>query len=181
MRLTILGIQGSGKGIQSKLLAKHFHLKRIPIGELLRKEISKKTQEGKILEKYMNKGEMAPNKIVNKVISENIPKDNFILDGFPRDHHQLKFADKKKIDKVILLKIPKKIVYKRIAIRRKLENRKDDEEKALKERLRLFYKESPYILEHFKNKLISINGNQPIKKVFEEIKHKLNNYLNGGM
>lgn len=173
MRLIIIGIQGSGKGTQSKLLAKKYHLKRIAIGEILRKEIRSNSKEGKILVRYMNKGLMAPNKIVNNLILKNTPKDNFIIDGFPRDKEQLKEADKTGIEKVIFLKIPKKEVYRRIKIRRKLENRTDDQEKALQLRLKLFYKESPYILRHFKGKLIIVNGNQPIKKVFFEIVKKL--------
>ncbi len=173
MRLTILGIQGSGKGTQSKLISKKYKLKRIAIGELLRKEARKQTKQGKVLSKYMNKGLMAPNKIVNQVILKNTPKNNFIIDGFPRDREQLKVADKIRIEKVIFLTLPKKEVYKRINLRRKLENRKDDEERALKMRLKLFEKESPHILKHFKNKIIKINGNQPVKKVFGKIKKAL--------
>lgn len=173
MRLAIIGIQGSGKGTQAKLIAKKFKLKRITVGEILRKEIKKKSLKGKILAKYMNKGLMAPNKIVNKVILKNTPEDNFIIDGFPRDERQLKIADKLNLEKVILLTLPKKEVYRRIKIRRKLEKRTDDEEKALETRLKLFYEHSPKIIKHFKNKLIKINGNQTIKKVFSDIEKTL--------
>ncbi len=173
MRLAIIGIQGSGKGTQAKLLEKKFKLKRITIGEILRKEIKKKNKQGKILAKYMNKGLMAPNLIVNKVVLKNTPKDNFIIDGFPRDEKQLPVADKINLEKVILLTLPKKEVYKRIAKRRKLEKRTDDEEKALKTRLKLFYEHSPKIIKHLKDRLIKINGNQPIKKVFLDIEKKL--------
>ncbi len=173
MRLAIIGIQGSGKGTQAKLIAKKFKLKRITVGEILRKEIKKGTQQGKILAKYMNKGLMAPNSIVNKVLLENTPKDNFIIDGFPRDERQLKTADKINLKKVILLTLPKKEVYKRIKKRREIEKRTDDEEKALETRLRLFYEHSPKIIKHFKDKLIKINGNQTIKKVFSDIERAL--------
>jgi len=174
MRLAIIGIQGSGKGTQSKLIAKEFKLKRISIGELLRKEIKSKSKEGKILKKYVDKGSMAPNRIVNKIILKNAKKDNFIIDGFPRDKRQLKVADKINLEKVILITLPKKEVYKRIRKRKKLENRADDQEKALETRLKLFYKNSPKITKHFKDKIIKINGNQTVRKVFSEIKKALN-------
>jgi len=173
MRLAIIGIQGSGKGTKAKLIVENFKLKRNTIGEILRKEIKKKSKRGKILEKYMNKGLMAPNSIVNKVILENTPKDNFLIDGFPRDEKQLRIADKVNLEKVIFLTLTKKEVYKRIAKRRKIENRTDDQEKALKIRLKLFYKHSPKIIKHFKNKLIKINGNQTINKVFSDIEKEL--------
>ena len=47
MRLAIIGIQGSGKGTQAKLIAKEFKLKRISVGNILRKEIKRKSKEGK--------------------------------------------------------------------------------------------------------------------------------------
>jgi adenylate kinase len=173
MRLAIIGIQGSGKGTQAKLIERKFKLKRITVGDILRKEIRKKTKQGKILAKYMNKGLMAPNLIVNKVILKNTPQDNFIIDGFPRDEKQLPIADKINLEKVILLTLPKKEVYKRIAKRRKLEKRTDDEEKALETRLKLFYEHSPKIIKHFKDNLIKINGNKTIKKVFSDIEKTL--------
>lgn len=178
MKLVIIGIQGSGKGTQAKLIAKKFKLKRIAVGELARKEIRKKSKVGKTLAKYMNKGLLAPNRIVNKLVIENTPKNNFIIDGFPRDKRQLKAIKKIHIEKVILLTLPKKEVYKRIKLRKKLENRADDETKALETRLKIFYKHSPKIIKHFKNKLIKINGNQSVKKVFEDIKFALANSRN---
>ena len=40
--------------------------------------------------------------------------------------------------------------------------------------LKIFKKESPHIIKHFKGKLIKINGNRSVKKVFVDIKKKLN-------
>ena len=107
MRLAIIGIQGSGKGTQAKLIAKEFRLKRISVGKILRDEIKKGSRRGKVLAKYIDKGDLAPNRIVNKIVLENLPKDNFIVDGFPRDKKQLKVAKKVKFDKVILLTLYK--------------------------------------------------------------------------
>lgn len=173
MKLIILGIQGSGKGTQAKLIAKHFKLKRVSIGEVLRKEIKSKSRRGKVLAKYMNKGLLAPNRIVNKLILKNTPKNNFIIDGFPRDKRQLRTAKKINVDKVILLTLPKKEVHKRIKLRKKIEGRKDDTEKALEKRLKIFYKHSPKIIKYFGNKVIKINGNQSRRKVFWDVKKAL--------
>lgn len=178
MKLTIIGIQGSGKGTQAKLIAKEFKLKRISVGKILRKEMKSGSRRGKILEKSVNKGKLAPNRIVNKLILENLPEDNFIIDGFPRDSKQLKVAKKIGLDKVILLTLPKKEVYKRITKRRKLEGRKDDTKDGLETRLKIFYRQFPTIAEFFKNKTIKINGNQSIKKVFSDIKKALNSPKN---
>ena len=173
MKLGIIGIQGSGKGTQAKLIAKEFKLKRISVGKILRDEIKSGSRRGKILAKYMDKGLLAPNRIVNKLILKNLPEDNFIIDGFPRDKKQLKVAKKIKVDKVILLTLPKKEVYKRIKKRKKLEGRVDDEKEALDARLKIFYKQSPEIIKFFGEKIIKIDGNQSIKKIFSDIKKGL--------
>ncbi|PIO07200.1 hypothetical protein COU59_03600 [Candidatus Pacearchaeota archaeon CG10_big_fil_rev_8_21_14_0_10_34_12] len=175
MRLAIIGIQGSGKGTQSKIIAKEFKLKRISVGKLIRKEVKNNSRKGKIMAKYIHKGLFAPNKIIDNLIMKNTPKDNFIIDGFPRDEKQLKIADKVNVERVILLTLPKKEVYKRIEKRRELEKRIDDSEKALETRLKLFYKHSPKIIKHFKDRIIKINGNQTRKKVFSDIKKALKN------
>ncbi|MFH1151547.1 MAG: nucleoside monophosphate kinase, partial [Nanoarchaeota archaeon] len=175
MRLAIIGIQGSGKGTQAKLIAKEFKLKRVSVGKILRKEIKNKSKEGNILAKYVNKGAMAPNHIVNRVILKNTPKNNFIVDGFPRDEKQLKVADKLNLEKVILLTLPKKEVHRRIKLRKKLEDRIDDKKEALETRLKIFYKHSPEIIRYFRDKLIKVKGNQSRKKVFSDIKKSLLN------
>jgi adenylate kinase len=173
MKLAIIGIQGSGKGTQAKLIAEKFKLKRISIGKQARKEVKRKSKKGKILAKYIDKGMLAPNGIINDLIIKNTPKDNFIIDGFPRDEKQLKIANKINIEKVILLTLPKKEVYKRIEKRSKKEKRLDDNKKSLETRLKLFYKHSPHIVKHFKGKIIKIDGNQTRKKVFSDIKKVL--------
>jgi len=173
MRLGIIGIQGSGKGTQAKLIAKEFKLKRISVGKILRAEIKRGSEKGKTLAKYMDKGLLAPNRIVNRLVLKNLPKGNFIVDGFPRDAKQLKAAKKVKFDKIIILTLPKKEVYKRIKKRKKLEGRADDGKVALDERLKIFYKQSPKIIKFFGEKTIKINGNQSRRKVFSDIKKTL--------
>ena len=173
MKLGIIGIQGSGKGTQAKLIAKEFKLKRVSIGKILRDEIASKSRRGKILKKYVDKGLLAPNRIVNELILKNLPRDNFIVDGFPRDKKQLNLAKRVGFDKIILLTLLKKEVYKRIRKRRKLEGREDDAQKALDERLKIFYEQSPKIIKFFGKKISRINGNQSVKKVFGDVKKRL--------
>ncbi|MCW8966259.1 MAG: nucleoside monophosphate kinase [Candidatus Pacearchaeota archaeon] len=175
MRLGIIGIQGSGKGTQAKLIAKKYKLKRVSVGDLLRKEVGKKSRIGKFLMKYIRKGFLAPNKLVDKLVLKNTPKNNFIIDGFPRDEKQLKTADKINLDKVILLTLPKKEVIKRIKKRKRIEHRKDDNDKSLEKRLEIFHKHSPLIVKHFKDKIIKVDGNQTIKQVFYDIEKALKN------
>ena len=63
----------------------------------------------------MDKGELIPDKIIYDLIKEKIKnKENYILDGFPRNLKQANLAKDIKIEKVIYIKIPDEIVLDRL-------------------------------------------------------------------
>ncbi len=86
--IVLLGKPGVGKGTQGKLLAKKHNLVYISTGKLLRKEIANGTEIGKIVEPFMEKGEIVPDEIPIKLIAnqikENANANGFIFKGFPR-------------------------------------------------------------------------------------------------
>jgi len=203
MKLIILGIQGSGKGVQGKLIAEIFNLKHISTGDLLRNEISTQSELGKEISSYIDKGNLVPNSLINKIFFKHLPKDNFILDGYPRNKEQVEFLEKiNPPDKIIYLDIQEKVVYERLAVRiqckkcgtiygknktpekegicdecqSKLERRKDDSsDEAIKKRIDLFNQETLPILKFYDSRVIRINGNQSVEDVFEDIRKKLEN------
>ena len=201
MKLIILGIQGSGKGVQGKLIAEVFNLKHISTGDLLRNEISSKSELAKEISSYIDKGHLVPDELINKIFLKNLPKDNWILDGYPRNKFQVEFLEKHNPpEKIIFLEIPEKVVYERLEIRvqckkcgtiygknkiplksgicdecgEKMERRKDDSShEAIKKRIELFNRETLPILKFYKSRVVKINGNQTVEKVFEDIKNLL--------
>lgn len=52
----LLGGPGSGKGTQAEMLSNEFNIKHISAGELLRKEIQKKSQYSEIITKVLSEG-----------------------------------------------------------------------------------------------------------------------------
>jgi len=196
MKLVIIGIQGSGKGTQSKLISEHYKLKYISTGDLIREEIKKGNQE---INKYSNQGLLVPDEIVNKLLEKHLPKDNFLLDGYPRNLEQAKLLEKFGVDKVIFLKLSTSEVISRLANRfyckickeayglnnmpktlgtcnlcgGNLYQRDDDKIGAIKARIEVFKKETLPLLDYYKDKGIIINANQSVEKVFSEIKEKL--------
>jgi len=92
MNLIIFGMQGSGKGTQSKLLVERFSFLHIAPGDVFRQEILSKTPLGITLETYVSKGLLVPDDITLSVIKEYIIRSfatGCILDGFPRNQVQL--------------------------------------------------------------------------------------------
>ncbi len=93
MNIILFGAPGSGKGTQAKLLAEHFELRRISLGDILRDEVKKQSQLGLKVKSYMERGALVPDALVSEVISENINANGFVLDGYPRNLAQAETLD----------------------------------------------------------------------------------------
>jgi adenylate kinase len=197
MKLIFVGKQASGKGTQGKVIAQKLNLEHISTGDLLRNAGSKlKNEIHSYIDKgNLVPNELIIKLLKEKL--KTIDK-GFILDGFPRNLDQAKELDKEiQIDKVIEIFISDQeaktrltsrlncpdcgAVFNKITNPPKKENtcdicnaqlfsRTDDsEEEAIDKRLQTYQEQTKPILEHYKNNLIKINGEQPIEKVTQDI------------
>lgn len=199
MRIVLLGSPGSGKGSQAELLQEKFNLKHIPSGEILRKEIRAKTIIGKKIELLLKKGNLAPDDLVDSIISKRIKRrDNFVLDGYPRRLAQAKFLDSiAKIDKVFLLEVSRESIIKRLSNRRvcgcgetynlltkkpkkdlicdkcnkKLYHRDDDKPDAVRKRLNIYEIETMLVINYYENKglLVRLDGEKDMATISSKI------------
>lgn len=127
MNILIIGVQGSGKGTQGKLLAKKLGIKHISSGDMFR-DIDENTELGKKVRKFMNKGILVPTSLTTELLKQHLKKNNCInnaiLEGYPRDLEQAKLLDKFfKLDYVILLSITDSEAIKRLTGRRTCSNK----------------------------------------------------------
>jgi len=124
MNLLIFGAPGAGKGTQSKDIAAHFGLKKISTGDILREEVKTKSELGKKILSYMEKGLLVTDDIVDAVVQKNLPAQNFILDGYPRTLLQAKKLNtllhekKSGVDAVLFLDVLNKTAIARLSGRR---------------------------------------------------------------
>jgi len=117
---------GSGKGTQSDMLGEKLGWPVISTGELLRWHLHHKTEVGKKAAKYIEKGKLVPDKVVEELVMHRLAKPDtkagVIFDGFPRDAKQLKDLVKilKKTDIVwpVEIRVRDKEVINRLAGRR---------------------------------------------------------------
>lgn len=90
--LIFLGPPACGKGTQTNRLSEYLGLPHIDTGSLLRAEIAKETEEGKIAKSFIDKGQLVPIDLVAKIIGKKLAgdecKNGYVLDGYPRSLEQ---------------------------------------------------------------------------------------------
>ena len=181
MNLVIFGPPGAGKGTQSKFISKKFNLHQLSTGELLRNEIENKTELGSEISSIINAGELVSDNIVSnlieKFISNEIYKDRFIFDGYPRNLNQAENLDyllkkyKQKIDIVLKLSVSLDTIKSRISERQIQENREDDNEEIAIKRYKTYEKSTEPLLDYYNksNLLKVVNGEASIDEINNEI------------
>lgn len=122
MKIVIMGVQGSGKGTQAKLLSKELNLPHISTGDLFRENIGAGTELGKQARQYADRGELVPDELVIDMLTERLKQDDakegFLLDGFPRSAVQLAALEYiAPIEKTILLGLDDETAIKRLGNR----------------------------------------------------------------
>lgn len=123
-RIVFLGPPGCGKGTQAQIISKNFSLNHISTGEIFRK-IIKENNPSEIAEKinsYVKNGLLVPDEIVFEALKTVLDKDNFLLDGFPRNINQAKlledYLNGYLLDVVIYFHISEEEIIRRLSSRR---------------------------------------------------------------
>jgi adenylate kinase len=119
----IMGVQGSGKGTQAKLLAERLDLEHISVGDIFRWNVQHHTKLGAQVRRSVAAGELVSDDLVETVVHRRLSEHDwnygFIIDGFPRNQPQARFfLESYDLDAVILLEVPDELVKERILSRR---------------------------------------------------------------
>ncbi len=93
----LLGAPGVGKGTQAKVLMEAWGIPQISTGDLLRSNVSRGTDLGRIAKEIINRGELVSDGLVNQMVAERLKEPDtacgYILDGFPRTIGQAEWLD----------------------------------------------------------------------------------------
>ena len=118
--IVLFGAPGAGKGTLADKIKRIMPVVHISTGDLLRENVRGGTDVGKDAKKFMDAGKLVPDDIVITMVKERISKDDvkkngFMLDGFPRTLEQAQALDKvAKMDAVVVIDIKKEELKKRI-------------------------------------------------------------------
>lgn len=103
-QLVLAGPPASGKGTQAQQICAYYKKKtgknpvHVSSGDLLRDEVSRGTQLGKVADEYMAKGDLVPDSLIvgmvrNRLLEDDAVLNGWLLDGFPRTRAQAEQLD----------------------------------------------------------------------------------------
>jgi adenylate kinase len=126
-KYVIMGVQGSGKGTQAKLLCADFDLTHISVGDIFRWNVQHHTKLGAHVRRIVASGQLVDDELVESVVRERLDRHDwnygFLVDGFPRNVRQAEFfLESYDIDGVIHLDLPDSEVRRRVLARRLCSN-----------------------------------------------------------
>jgi len=126
--MVIFGPPGSGKGTQAKLVSELYGIPHISTGDILREEVERGSDLGRMAESYMSRGLLVPDEVVIGIVRQRLMREDcrpgFILDGFPRTLRQAEELDRIlgelgwRLDVVVNLVVSEEEVLRRITLRR---------------------------------------------------------------
>ena len=186
--ISVISPPGVGKNTQCDKLVEKYNFIHFSTGDLLRAEISKGTEDAKLIKSIMSQGKYVPVKITCNLIKKamnNYSKDKiFLIDGYPRNQENIDgwmeiFGNNYKLITSIILDCDEKVLENRLIERAKSSGRIDDNIETIQKRFKTHLEESKPIEKKLKllGPFIEINGDNSINEVFNQISSGLDKIL----
>ena len=175
----IIGAPGSGKTTDAQLIAKNNTdcIVHYSTGDLLREEVASGSEQGKIIDGFISKGNLVPLDIVVSTIVNAIskaPKDVIIIDGY-RSIEQMKALDEKlkvqtqvQLVSVIEVQVSEEVARERVLGRAR---GADDNVEVFNNRMSVYLTPLKEIESFYQkaNVLQTINGERSIEEIVAEM------------
>ena len=186
--IVIFGAPGSGKGTQSDLMIQHYGLEHISTGDVLRSEIKKGTELGKLAASYIDGGNLILDDLMISILAKVYDgygrgHKGVIFDGYPRTITQAEALEKMlnergdRVAAMIELDVPEDELMQRLIKRGKESGRADDNEETIKKRLVIYHQQTQPLIEWYKNEGLHhhINGHGTLERIFSDIRKVIDN------
>jgi adenylate kinase len=182
VRVLMVAPPGAGKGTQGAMIAEHFHIRRIAMGDLLREHVAGGTELGRQVEAYLDRGDLVPDDVVLEMLRQALAAareagDGYVLDGIPRTMAQAKaaYAIARELGMTagvaLHLQADDDELMRRLLKRADLEHRSDDTESVIRQRLRLYREVTEPVLAFYARRgiLLNVDAMQPVEDVSRDV------------
>ncbi len=170
--ILLMGIAGSGKGTQGKMLADQYGLHLLSMGDVLRMYVTGRQRERMLAGELLDDEEIIS--IVDKVLESISDKEGIIIDGFPRTIRQAEWLLEQVKSGKIDLKVALHLVASRKAVKERLIKRAriDDIEESIEARFNEYEKSTIPIIDWLKShdiKVVNINAERDVNEVNKDL------------
>ncbi len=173
-RILFIGPPGVGKGTQAKRLVDALGIPHVASGDMLREAVANDTELGREARRYMEAGELVPDKLVISMIESRLREQDaycgYVLDGFPRNVRQAEALTKtlgdEAIEVVLVLDVDEEEIVERLLKRAAIEGRSDDDEPTIRHRLEVFRTETEPLIGYYADRVQRVDGVGTIDQVF---------------
>ena len=185
LRIIVLGAPGAGKGTQAALLVKRLGVPHISTGDMLREAVAARTPIGLRTKQVMEAGKLVGDEIVIEIARERLAQEDcsrgFVLDGFPRTARQAEALEAllaelgRSADACLAVTVEPDEVVQRLLRRSELEDRADDNEQTIRERMKVYEEQTAPLLEYYRARdlLIEVSGMGRVEEVAARIEEAL--------
>ena len=170
--ILLMGIAGSGKGTQGKMLADQYGLHLISMGDVVRMYVTGKQRQRMLDGGLLDDSEIIA--IVDRVLSSIPDKETVLIDGFPRTIPQAEWllkqveAGRFQVDMAIHLQASREAVKQRLLSRARI----DDTDTAIEARFDEYERSTRPLLkwlEEQKVRVINIDAERSAEEINKEL------------
>ncbi len=167
-----MGIAGSGKGTQGKMLADRFGFHLLSMGDILRMYLTGEQRAQILSGRLLSDEETIA--IVDKVLASIPDQEEILLDGFPRTIPQAEWLKNQSESGRLSLKFAFHLVASRDAVKERLLKRAriDDKEDAIESRFDQYEKSTIPLIKWLEDngvKVYSIKAERSVEEVNDEL------------
>ncbi len=191
VHLILFGPPGAGKGTQAHALISHFSMLHLSTGDLLRSEIAAQSDLGIEARRFMDAGELVPDKtVIGMICNRTHHLDGYqgvVFDGFPRTIKQAEALEKilkprkETINGLLSLEVPHEELVARLMKRGETSGRSDDVDLAtIENRIQVYHEKTKPLIDWYalQNKYFPVQGLGTIEEISQRLFLLVDKFLN---